>query len=411
MIRRTIFPGLEKHLENPEISLIVGPRQAGKTTLMRQLQAELAKKGEKTVFLDMDNDSDRPFFSSQEALIHKIELEIGKDRGYVFLDEIQRQTNAGLFLKGVFDRNLPYKLIVSGSGSVELKEKIHESLAGRKRIFELLTLSFAEFADYRLENKYDNQLTNFFNLHPLKASQLLDEYLTFGGYPKIVLAQNSQEKMMEIQEIYKSYLEKDVAILLNIQKTEALTNLVRVLASQVGNPVNVSELSSTLGIAARTIENYLWYLEKTYIIKRVTPFFRNIRKEITKMPEIYFLDMGLRNYSLGQFGLPVSYQNGFLFQNFVFRLLKEKFDSLPNAIHFWRTQDKAEVDFIIEDGQEIIPVEAKFSRLAKPEITRSFRSFLHKYHPAKAYVIHLGESFKVTIGETQVHFSPYYEHT
>ena len=123
MIKRVLFPELKRHLDKPEITLIVGPRQAGKTTLMRQLQDELTANNQKSVFFSLDNDRDRPFFDAQDALLTKIDLEIGKEKGYVFIDEIQHKINAGLFLKGLYDRNLPYKFIVSGSGSVELKEK------------------------------------------------------------------------------------------------------------------------------------------------------------------------------------------------------------------------------------------------------------------------------------------------
>ena len=136
MIKRSLLIELEKHLQNKEISLITGPRQAGKTTLMLMLKSSLEEKKEKTLLLNLDIEADRRFFNSQAELVRKIQLEIGNNKGYVFIDEMQRKENAGLFLKGLYDMNLPYKFIVSGSGSIELKEKIHESLTGRKRIFE-----------------------------------------------------------------------------------------------------------------------------------------------------------------------------------------------------------------------------------------------------------------------------------
>ena len=136
MIERTLFSELKDHLSKREISFIIGPRQAGKTTLMLLLEDYLKKKEERTVFLNLDIESDKQFFTSQANLIKKIKLEIGEKEGFVFIDEIQRKENAGIFLKGIYDMNLPYKFIVSGSGSVELKERIHESLTGRKRIFE-----------------------------------------------------------------------------------------------------------------------------------------------------------------------------------------------------------------------------------------------------------------------------------
>src|SRR3989344_4970420 len=265
MIKRDIYEPLKSHLEQKEISLIVGPRQAGKTTLMRLLKENLDKKNKKTLFLSLDMEADQFFFRSQGLLLQKIELEMGKEKGFVFIDEIQRKEDAGVFLKGIYDMDLPYKFVVSGSGSVELKEKVHESLVGRKRLFEIYPLSFEEFANYRLNYSYQDKLNDFLNLHKAEASKLLDEYLNFGGYPRVVLAQTIDEKRQIIADIYQSYLEKDIILLLNIVKAERFTHLVRILASQTGKLVNISELSNTLGIAAQTVKDYLWYLEKTFI--------------------------------------------------------------------------------------------------------------------------------------------------
>ena len=145
MIKRNLIEDLKGHLPFKEISLVSGPRQAGKTTLMLLLKEYLEGQREPTVFLSLDFESHQPFFRSQANLISKIRLEIGDKKGFVFIDEIQRKENGGLFLKGLYDLDLPCKFIVSGSGSLELKEKIHESLVGRKRIFRLNPVSFEEF--------------------------------------------------------------------------------------------------------------------------------------------------------------------------------------------------------------------------------------------------------------------------
>ncbi len=408
MIRRSLFPILKSHLTNPEISLIIGPRQAGKTTLMRQLQDELSKLGENTLFLSLDNDSDGPMFKSQVTLLNRIKLQLGEEKGYVFIDEIQRKENAGLFLKGLYDRGLPYKLIISGSGSVELKEKVQESLAGRKRLFELTTLSFFEFVNFKTDYKYEDRLPDFFTLFSDQTQNLLNEYLNFGGYPKVILAQTLDDKTETIKDIYQSYLEKDIAYLLNVQKTESFTSLVRVLASQTGNLVNISELSSTLGISIKTVQNYLWYLEKTFIVDRVTPYYKNIRKEITKTPVIYFGDLGMKNYAQRQFGTAaLNMSGGFHFENFIFLLLKEYLQP-PSRLHFWRTQDKAEVDFVLDVVNAVIPIEVKFTQLKLPEISRSFRSFLHRYKPLKAYIIHLGQPMEKNFESSHVYFIPFF---
>ena len=187
MIERTLFTDLVNHLPKKEISVIIGPRQSGKTTLMELLKDHLGKKGERTLYLNLDIEWDRPHFDSQLALLKKIELELGKKRGFVFIDEIQRKENAGLFLKGLFDLKLPYKFIVSGSGSLELKEQIHESLMGRKRLFELTTITFLEFVNHKTDYKYRNTLLSFFEIEKDNAQQLLIEYMNYGGYPRVVL--------------------------------------------------------------------------------------------------------------------------------------------------------------------------------------------------------------------------------
>lgn len=182
------------------------------------------------------------------------------------------------------------------------------------------------------------------------------------------------------------------------------------MASQIGGLVNINELSSTLGISAVTVKNYLWYLQHTYILRKVTPFFTNIRKEITKSPLFYFSDLGLCNFALGIFGQDTTNiaKKGFLFENFVFNILNEYIEPFAK-IHDWRTKDKAEVDFVITKGLEPIPIEVKYRYMKKPEITRSFRNFLAKYHPSIAYVVHLGAKSTEKIDDTKIYFLPYYE--
>lgn len=409
MIKRYLLEEIKVHLDQREISLIVGPRQAGKTTIMLALQEYLRKKGRKSVWLNLDVEADKRFFESQESLIRKIQLEVGDDGGVVFIDEIQRKENAGLFLKGIYDQNLPLKFIVSGSGSLELKEKIHESLAGRKRLFELTTLSLAEFVNFRTDYMYEDKLADYFSVEKEKTRGLLEEYLNFGGYPRVVLSETSDEKRLVIDEIYRSYVEKDVSYLLGVKKTEAYGNLVKILASQVGGLINFSELSSILGISAQTVKDYLWCLEKTYIVQKVPPFFRNTRKEIAKAPVVYFCDLGLRNYSLGTFGYSIEPQyTGWLFQNFIFNILKEKTRHSPAKIRYWRTKDGAEVDFIVDKARELIPVEVKYRALKQPAIPRPLRSFIGKYEPEKAFVANLSLEATTTLKNTIIEFIPFY---
>ena len=409
MIKRTILPSLITHLKEKEITLITGPRQVGKTYLMRLIQKNVQSLGKPTLFLNLDINNDRQFFVSQESLLARVKLEMGEDHGYVFIDEIQRKLDARLFLKGLYDMDLPYKFIVSGSGSLELKEKIHESLAGRKKIFTVDPVSFYEFVNYRTEYKYEKRLTDFFSVESLVSKQLLEEYLAFGGYPRVVLAQTLARKFDEIKDIYESYVEKDITGLLNVEKPQAFTDLLKVIASQIGCLVNVSEIASTVGISVKTVNSYLWYLEKTYILNKVTPFYQNLRKEITKAPVYYFFDQGLRNYLLGLFALPSipTALSGHLFENVVFNMLRQTV-SPPTTIHYWRTRDNAEVDFVLRTGLSLNPVEVKYKTLVIPEISRAFRNFINLYHPENAYYVHLGGDIKGEVSDTKINYIPYY---
>lgn len=410
IIKRKLFQELQKHLEKKEISLIVGPRQAGKTTLMRLLKEELDRGGNKTIFFSLDSEEDKQWFSSQIALIKKIELELGKKQSYVFIDEIQRKENAGIFLKGIYDFDLPYKFIVSGSGSLELKEKIHESLVGRKRLFELNSISFEEFVNFKTNYRYQDKLEDYFSLSNIETKELLSEYLQFGGYPRIILESSFEEKKKNIDEIFRSYLEKDIVYLLNIDRPDAFSSLIRILASQTGQLINYSEIASMIGISMATLKNYLWYAEKTFVVQLLTPYFKNPRKEIIKSPTVYFYDLGLRNYALGVFGNIINPKDwGFIFQNFIFNIFKEKLKFSNTSLHFWRTKDKAEVDLVINYGREIIPVEIKYKVLSGVEIERSLHSFIEKYSPPKAFVINLGYQQTTVVGKTEVVFLPFWK--
>ncbi|KKU02677.1 MAG: hypothetical protein UX99_C0012G0005 [Candidatus Amesbacteria bacterium GW2011_GWB1_47_26] len=409
MIRRYLYPGLKKHLSAKEITFLVGPRQAGKTTLLRQLQTELENSGQATLFLNLDLEADLDQLSSQLELLQIIRLRLGPAGGYVFIDEIQRKENAGIFLKGIYDQNLPYKFIVSGSGSFELKEKIHESLMGRKRVFTLYPLSFPEFVDFQTEYHYSDRLPDYFSLQTDRLRQYLIEYLTFGGYPRVVLSPTTEAKQSALAEILQSYLEKDIRYLLNIDKNRTFSDLLRLLAVQTGSPVNFSELSATLTASQLTVKKYLWYLEKTFIVQEVTPYFRNRRSEITKSPLYYFVDLGLRNYLFGLFPASITpFTAGHLFENFVLNHLQLQLPYYPFGFHFWRTTDGAEVDFVLERGPIPLPIEVKYQDLKKPVVPRSLKSFIRKYRPPMAYIVNLSLDLEIQIDTTKVVFLPYF---
>ncbi|MFA5431338.1 MAG: ATP-binding protein [Candidatus Paceibacterota bacterium] len=408
-IKRELFEEIKSHLSKKEISLIIGPRQVGKTTIMEELIEYLKAKGEKTVFFNLDYELDKKLFDSQEELIKKIEYEIG-DKGYVFIDEIQRKENAGLFLKGIYDRKLPYKLIVSGSGSLELKEKISESLAGRKRMFLLRPISLKELINFRTEYKYEDRIEKYFDIEPKKAKMFLEEYLNFGGYPKVILGNERSEKNKIMDEIFRSCVEKDLLSLLNIDRPEAFSSMIKILSSQTGQLLNYSKLGKQISLTFEPLKKYLWYGEKTFLIEMSFPYFSNKQKEITKAPLIYFIDLGLRNFSINMMGnIDSSEKFGLIFQNFIFNILKEKIEETAATINFWRTLSGSEVDLIINKGNEIIPIEVKYSDIKTLDIKKPLIKFIEEYNPKEAWVINLSFRGEKKVGETTIKFLPYYD--
>ncbi len=411
MIKRSILHILEEHVNEPELTILTGPRQVGKTYLMHIIENSLKEKGCKTLYMNLDYDEHMPLFDSQISLINYIKLQVGNEKAYVFVDEIQRKENADVFFKGIADRHLQYKFILSGSGSLELKSKIKESMVGRKRIFIVDPISFEEFVNFKTSYQYENKLNDFFSIEKERSKILLEEYMNYGGYPQVVIADTVDKKRSAMDEIYKSYIDRDISGLLGVEKTYEFGNLIKILSSQIGSLVNITELSSTLGISSKTVKKYLWYLEQTFIIKKVTPYHSNIRKEISKTPIYYFYDTGFRNFTLGLFGLPIipSSLSGHLFENIIFNHLKQQLVSTSTTIHFWRTKDHSEVDFILKNGIDLIPIEAKYTNLDKIEIQRSYRNFLIKYRPKKGYIINLGKNQKTLIENAPIHFISYYE--
>ncbi|MAT54767.1 MAG: ATPase [Saprospirales bacterium] len=409
-IKRHLLPKLREHLSQKEITLLVGARQVGKTTLLQQLRSELDNAGARTLFFNLDVEADAAHFGSQQRFLAKVSLETGGERSYIFIDEIQRKENAGLFLKGIYDLGLPHKLVVSGSGSLELKEKIHESLAGRKRIFELYPVSFAEFLNYRTGYRYEGRLSMWMESEPEQSRILLLEYLNFGGYPRVVVAGPASEKRLILQELYNSYLEKDLATLLRLEKTQAFTLLFRLLADRIGQSLNYSGLSRETALSQPTVKQYIWYAEKTFMIELLPPFFRNAGKELTKSPQVYFNDLGMRNSALGLAGrLDNLATMGMLFQNFIFHNLRSLAEKEFLPLRFWRTKDQAEVDFVFDKTNDTLPVEVKCIDLSAPVVPKSLRSFINSYQPREAWMVNLSLEEEVQVNGTLVRFIPWWK--
>ncbi len=261
---------------------------------------------------------------------------------------------------------------------------LDQSRALWTRIFNLYPFSFMEFLNYR-EPKLAQLLAERSDLGTEIIKRINSYYTDFniyGGYPRVVLSSTNKEKETVIKNIFNTYLLREINQILNYRDEFKLTRLISALALQIGSTVNYNELSAVTGFNHKELLEALDILEKTFVIIRSTPFYKNKRLELVKAPKFYFIDSGFRNMAIKNFLQPPNRPDiGALNENFIANELVKS----GNQIRYWRTKSKAEVDFIIEKQGEVIPIEVK-TTLSKPTISRSFRSFLAKYSPLRGFL-------------------------
>lgn len=397
-IKRAVFNTIANHLDKPEITLLTGSRQVGKTVLLEQIKDYLIKNkavsSDLIFYYNLDLIQDWEIFQNQKEFIEFLKERSKKNKIYVFVDEAQKVAEAAKFFKGVYDSKLNVKLILTGSSSLEIKAKFKETLTGRKRIFQISPFTFLEFLKCK-DEFIAGKLEKNSEISKIDNNKLIDlykEYIIFGGYPRVVLSQGKAEKINILKEIYSSYVEKDAVGFLEIKNKMAFNRLIKLLAAQIGQLVNIEELAANLGIDRQSVERYIFALEETFIIKKISPYYTNPRQEIIKAGKIYFLDLGIRNLALENFNdINERSDKGSVLENAVFAELSNLLDFGINKLYFWRTKQKAEVDFVIEKGLNLLPIEVKFF-LKKEDINISLNNFIKKFTPQKAIVSNLSIS-------------------
>jgi len=385
-IIRDLTIKIKKEINNDEIILVVGPRQAGKTTILHQIEDFIKEKNDTVHFLNLEDYEYLALLKESPKNLFKIFPFDLKKKTYVLIDEVQYLDNPTNFLKYFYDEYRGrIKIITTGSSAFYLDRRFKDSLVGRKKIFRLLTLSFKEFLRFKNEEDLIKQNFNKISLsEKKKINSYYREYLIYGGYPKVVLSDLSQKKEV-LEDLAYSYIKKDI-FEANIKQEEVFYNLMRILSSQIGNLVNSSEIASTLRVSRSTIEDYLSLMERSFHIRLIHPFYKNLRKEITKMPKVYFLDLGLRNFllkNLDQFDLRED--KGQILENVLYRELLEKYNFLE--IKFWRTIQKHEVDFIIREeiAYEVKVNSGKFNK-------NRYKKFIETYPEIEFNVVTIDKS-------------------
>lgn len=365
--------------------VLVGPRQAGKTTLGLHLAQCLLKQGrfDQLFYLNCDFLELRGWLKNSLFIQQAFE-EFGFSRPIVFIDEVQRLENPGLLLKSIIDLHLPIKLIASGSSQLELKSKVQEFLTGRQFSSLILPFSYAEIGAIETHT------------------------LIYGQYPGVFQA---KEKKAILEQLYQDYISKDIVEILKVGKPDLLQRLVSLIAHSSGQLVNYQQLANDLNSTIPTIKSYLSILENTYVLCVIKPYVGNKRKEITSNPIYYFIDNGFRNQALRNFSqLEKRTDRGLLIEGAVFQeIYKYKTQQfLDFAIHFWRTQSGAEVDFVLSKNPEhLLPIEVKYQNMRKPTVPRALRSFIGAYKPKTAVIITKDFTATVLVDECKVQFIPF----
>lgn len=342
-IKRTLEEVLkEKLYSSNKILILYGARQVGKTTLVKSILNETELK-----YLEVNADEKLYNDTLSSRDYNKLKMLVS---GYdlLFIDEAQRIEDIGINLKILHDRFPELKIIVTGSSSFELSNRIHEPLTGRTWNFKLFPVAFSE-------------LTYHYNI--IELDNRLEEFLIYGMYPEIFSLDNIKDKEQYLRLLTSSYLYKDVLEITSIKHSSKLDDLLRLLAFQVGSQVSLNELGRSLNMSKDTVNSYIDLLEKSFVIFRLNGYSKNLRKEVTKMDKIYFYDPGVRNAIINNFNT-IKYRDdvGGLWENF---LIAERMKSLhyvmkfPNQ-YFWRTYSGAELDYVEEEKGKLYGYEFKW---------------------------------------------------
>lgn len=425
LYKRKMLAHLIAWIKTEHILLITGSRQVGKTSLLYLLIQHLVESGankQNIFYFDLEDFDLLEVCNQGPQHLENFLVSQGmnsEEQTWLFIDEIQYLDNPSNFLKLLHDHHKNIKTFCSGSSTLDIKRKFQDSLVGRKIVFELFPLSFSEFLLFQnqesLVTYFQNyKIINFLNNQKVEApinimlknlNQYFNEYIQFGGYPAITKISEYEMKATLLNELYQTYVRKDINQLFTISNVTSFNTMVRLLAFQIGQLVNLKEIATSISINRQAVQNNLFILENTFILKMLQPFFTNKRNELIKMPKIYFHDTGLRNQIVKNLNSPEHRNDaGALVENFVFQQLHHSFRS-NQALKFWRSQNKNEVDFIIESDQ-IIPIEVKYKSFNSPQIPQGIRFFIEKYDCKHAFVITKDYFEQIRKNDCTINFIP-----
>lgn len=384
-MHRHLEKSLKEHFNTyKQVLVLLGSRQVGKTTLIKKIFPQ------DNYFL-IDNEPIRQIFESYDVETYK--TIINSDCEYIIIDEIHLLSDPGRAAKIIFDQMSDFKLIITGSSSFHIKNKTGESLAGRKIDYYLYPLTFSEYLFQKGIEKKSNfnifkNITDI-NIFPLEKKykfdmgKILENVLLYGLYPHFVDYPKDKKYLLNFVD---SLIFKDILELNLIENKKLAKDLLKLLASQIGNLINYSELANSLKADQRTIKRYIEIFEQSYIIFRLYPYSKNKRDEILKAPKIYFYDLGLRNAIINDFSeINFRADKGALFESFIISEIIKQNNYLEEDynLYYWRTKQGSEIDLVLEKNKQIIGVETKYNSRS------TNKSFKNRYPEAIAKNINI----------------------
>jgi uncharacterized protein len=339
---RDLSKNIIKKLQSNKVVIVFGARRVGKTVLVKKLLEEINEP-----ILSLNGEDINVHDKLAIRSVENYKQLLGSYK-FLHIDEAQIIPEIGLKLKLMIDKIEDLKIIISGSSSFDIHKDAGEPLTGRKYSFNLFALS---------ENEY-NQIEN--NIEKIDKVR---ERLIFGNYPELLQLPDREDKIDYLNEMFSSYLLKDILVYENIKNSHKIFNLLRLIAFQIGGEVSLQELGKQLGISKNTVEKYLDLLSKVFILHKIEGFSRNLRKEITKNSRWYFLDNGIRNAVIANFN-PIESRNdiGALWENYMIseRLKYQEYNKLSSNNYFWRTYEQQEVDWVEERDGSLFGYEFKW---------------------------------------------------
>ena len=365
-VPRALLDRLTRAVAPGKVVVLYGPRQVGKTTLLRRYMRE---HDPEALFVSGEDPPVREQLEGQS--VARLVSFVGGRRTLI-VDEAQRLREVGLILKLLVDHVEGLRVIATGSSSFDLAAATGEPLTGRKKTLLLLPLAQLELG--AIEG-------------PHETSARLPTRLVYGSYPEVALLDSDEERALRLRELVSSYLFRDVLQVEGVRHSSRLLRLVQLVAHQIGAEVSLNELGTQLGLSKNTVDRYLDLLEKCFVLYSRGGFSRNRRKEISRSRRYYFYDNGIRNAVVANFNpVPLRDDLGALWENYILteRMKRNLYTGHLADSYFWRTYDRQEVDLIEEWNGALHATETKWSpRRVKPPA-----GFRRAYPDATFRVVH-----------------------